>query len=61
LDRLIETGNDNKAFLIDWIEYYADHKLKGRKATWLKYTVLKAFGETFEEYDKKRLSSNQVV
>ena len=58
LDKLIERGRvEDRDFLKHWIEYFAYHKLKGRKSQNLEKTSIIAFGETFEEYDSKAITT----
>ena len=51
LDLLQEQNRSNKVFLASWIRYFYDYRLKGSKALKTKYTSLKAFKESFEEYN----------
>lgn len=53
LDLLQEKGKSNKVFLNAWVRYFYDYKLKGGKALKTKYTSLKTFKETFEEYSSR--------
>jgi len=51
LDLLKDQGrSNNKVFLMSWIRYFHDFKLKGNKFLKIKYTSIKAFKETFNEY-----------
>ena len=59
LDTLIEKERvGDRVFLRNWIEYYARHKLKGKKSQKIDNTSISAFGATFAEYDSKAVTSN---
>lgn len=51
LDRLLDLGHNNMKFLNAWINFYIDHKLKGRKAYSPFYTSMKAFYDTFDQFN----------
>jgi hypothetical protein len=50
LDLLRESSLDNKEFINDWITYFYENSLKGKKAIKPEYTSLRAFRYTFERY-----------
>ena len=51
LDLLQDHNRCNKVFLNAWLRYFCDYRLKGHKAFKTKYTSIKTFKETFEEYN----------
>lgn len=55
LDLLQEKSRSNKVFLNSWIRYFYDYRLKGNKMLKTKYTSLKTFKETFEEYNARHM------
>ena len=52
LDALKENHRDNKTFLNAWIRYFIENKLKGDKIYDIYKTSVKAFKETFENYNQ---------
>ena len=55
LDLLQDNNRSNKVFLNGWLLYFCQYKLKGKKASKIKYTSMKAFKETFEEYNCRHM------
>ncbi len=55
LDLLQEKNRSNRIFLNGWLMYFVTYRLKGQKSEKLQYTSLKAFAETFDEYNKRHI------
>lgn len=55
LDLLNDKGRSNKIFLNAWLYYFCEHKLKGNKSSKIKYTSIKAFKESFIEYNCRHM------
>lgn len=53
LDLLIENKRSDQAFLNGWIRYFYEYRLKGNKNNKAKYTSLKAFKDTFDEFNPR--------
>ena len=50
LDALIDKGKNNKEFLDAWLDYFCKNSLKGTKCMKPKYTSMKLFSETLEDF-----------
>jgi hypothetical protein len=57
MDMLRENNRSDIVFLVGWIKYFYDYRLKGNKMYKSKYTSLKAFMETFGEYNARHVMS----
>lgn len=49
---LMEERRRDKDFLDTWLQYFYEHNLKGQKAMKPKYTSLRCFKDTFENYNE---------
>lgn len=61
LDKLAEHHRKDKVFLNAWLKDFCDNKLKGDKAIKIKYTSMRVFKETFDQFNLKfRIPENIV-
>lgn len=52
IDEMGEVGRKgDKTFLIAWIKWYCEYKLKGVKSVNTKYTCIEEFGKTFKDFN----------
>jgi len=58
LDLLYESQRKNKQFLDTWITDYFEHKLSGKKIRHIDKTSMRAFKESFVEFETRYLVSN---